>query len=137
MFKIVKEKLQVKVMLSLFICIGVTMTAIIWLGVNRETKNTIEQMQRLVGDINKIVYASMKYPMETGNEEITSRFLKDVATHTKVELAVCDSTQKIIYSTNENLKDAQVAQLVKNKEGLSALAPVSYTHLTLPTICSV
>ena len=52
MFKIVKEKLQVKVMLSLFICIGIAMTTIIWLGVNRETKNTIEQMQRLVGDIN-------------------------------------------------------------------------------------
>jgi len=122
MFKIVKEKLQVKVMLSLFIFIGIAMTSIILVATNRQTKYSIEQMQRLMGDMGKIVYASMKYPMKTGDEGITARFLKDVATHVKMEVAVCDSTQKIIYSTNENLKGAQVAQLVKNKEGLSALA---------------
>jgi len=121
MFKIVEEKLQVKVMLSLFICIGIAMTSIILVAIDRQTKNSIEQMERLVSDINKIVYASMKYPMETGNGEIISRFLKDVATHTKVELAVCDSTQRVVYSTNENLKGAQVAQFIKNKDALLAL----------------
>ena len=52
-----------------------------------------------------------------------------------VGYARCSTTPQELEHQLEGLKAALVDQLFS--EHISGAAPVSYTHLTLPTICSV
>eukprot|EP00826_Nyctotherus_ovalis_P013210 TRINITY_DN13539_c0_g2_i1.p1 TRINITY_DN13539_c0_g2~~TRINITY_DN13539_c0_g2_i1.p1 ORF type:complete len:231 (+),score=30.00 TRINITY_DN13539_c0_g2_i1:1252-1944(+) len=49
----------------------------------------------------------------------------------------CSSRQKLIHNKQESRERKKRQKKVGSKPMYSALIPVSYTHLTLPTICSV
>jgi len=121
MFKVIKERLQAKVMLALFISVGITMLVIFLLAINRETKHSLNELQRLIGDLGTSIYATFKYPMESGDEKIVNEFLEATAKMSKVDIIICDTNQRVVYATKASLKNAKVSELVHNKDALIAL----------------
>jgi len=67
-------------------------------------------------------------------------FAKDVKTEIKVSGMTCGACSVSVQSALTRIKGVKSAA-VSNEKGLATVVyddePVSYTHLTLPTICSV
>ena len=124
MWKVIKQRLQLKVFLTLLVTLGVAIMAIVWVTVHYIHHETNAHMVREAKRLTTVAYDAIRYPMETGDEKITETFLKNVAQHSKIDIVLCDTDQRIVYASNPNFINTRVSQLIKNKEALATLSNV-------------
>ncbi len=122
MWKAVKQKLQLKVFLTLLFTLGITMAAIAIIIIHAMINDSVNQMTRLLGETDKIFWAAMKFPMEANNEKVINAFLQDINEYAKTDVVLCDNDQRIVYTSNPNLRNAKVSQFIKSKQALDELS---------------
>jgi len=116
--KSVGNKIMVAVTVSILLVMGVEITLRIYFG----TRDRVKLVEALSTDLAASAYSGIKYPMSVGDSEAVERVLADVRLKMEgVEVFICDSDQKIIWSTHEQRTDTKVSDSITSVAPLLAL----------------
>ena len=78
------------------------------------------------------------YTPDAGTFELAGKPYEPTAVHEVAKAGIARTFQNIrLFAEMTALENVMVGRHIRTKSGLLGAVPVSYTHLTLPTICSV
>lgn len=122
MFKFIRKRLSRTIILILTVSLTFVMIVVIYMTASSQNKIMVAEMERSAKDIARTIYASIKYPMSTGDSDSIEKELLDMKEERKgVEIFICDFKRDIIYATNKDKIKSNVANYIVNKDALRAL----------------
>ena len=95
--------------------------------------NTLEAPLKLVSQTPKLVETATK-TLVNKSEAVVEKATKDIVDKSK---AVVDKTTKVVENTTKDILKESQSVIDETSKLIDNITTVSYTHLTLPTICSV
>ncbi|OGQ98178.1 MAG: hypothetical protein A2521_14870 [Deltaproteobacteria bacterium RIFOXYD12_FULL_57_12] len=112
------NKILATVTLGILLIMGLEIIFRIYFG----TKDRIEQMEILSGDLAASTYSGIKHPMSVGDSDAVERVLADVRLKMDgMEVFICDTDQQIIWSTHEGKIHTPIADSISSPAALAGL----------------
>jgi signal transduction histidine kinase len=119
----IKKSLEVKVLAVLTITVTIIMLVVIWIDVINENRQMLEEMNANSEEIASIIRSGLKFRMSIGDSGSVQKQLVDLKKDMEgIEIFICDSNQKITFSTHEDLRKSEIRSHIKNKNALQALS---------------
>lgn len=122
MFDYLRKSLSLRILILLFISVATVMGFVIYLTVSHDTESMLKEMTDNSEEITSAIYAGIKYPMSVGDSDAVEQQLLDIREKMKnIQIFICDTEQKIVFSTNEGTIKSDIKRYLNNEEVLNTL----------------
>ena len=119
---LIKRRLDIKILLTLFLGVSIVMGVVIYSGITSERKELRKGMVTYGEGLKSLAYTGIKYPMSIGDSSSVERGLLEVKKTVKgLDIVICDFDGEIKFATDEGMIKRKVSEFVHNKDALKAL----------------
>jgi PAS domain S-box-containing protein len=124
----IRKRLSLKILLVLTVGGAIVMGVVIYLNVTSQRDQIRERMATFGRELKYLAYAGLKHPMSVGDSPSVEKQFLDVKEVMKgTEIYLCDFNRRIVFATQENLINMDIATVIHNKEALTALGKLLKT----------
>ena len=118
----IAESLNRKILIALSISVALITAIIIFLTNNRLSKQILDEFTYDSKVTMSVIAAGLRQTMASGRSSDIENHLLDIkAEHKEFEMFICDTDQRIVFSTEVKTLQRQLAQEISNKEMLRIL----------------
>ncbi len=124
----IKKNLSLRILIVLFFSVATVMGFVIYLTVSFDTDSMLKEMTANSDEITSAIYAGIKYPMSVGDSNAVEQQLLDIRDKMKnIQIFICDTEQKIVFSTNEGTIKSDIRRYLNNEEVQNTLTSALQT----------
>lgn len=122
MFGYIRKSLNRKILLVLSASVALVMATVIYLTVERQTREMLKEMFINSEEIAEALHAGIKYPMAKGDNSAVERHLLEIREKMPdLDVYICNTEQKITFSSHEGTIQSDMKRYIRSSEALSAL----------------